>query len=142
MLLLKSAGILLYQESDAKDLANFERYRPAVPTRNLMTDALIPGQFALSPEAKANYDAIDWSSPEIAAKIQDLIARGAIRINTAARPSDLRVRGQRGKVYECREHEQIFSGPAAKVRWRRHMQQAHGRVPTESTTVAVSGGPG
>ena len=51
-----------------------------------------------------------------------------------------RASAAKGKVFECSEHEQIFSGPMGKARWTRHMKQAHGRVPSASTTVAVSGG--
>ena len=141
--LWKNCRVLLNPQSDARDLANLERYRPAVPGRNLFTDGLIPGQFALSPQAKDNFDAINWDSPEVAAEIQKLVDEGKVTIRSV-RAADIapqaRARVAKGKVFECAEHEQIFSGQTGKMRWTRHMKQAHGRVPSDSTTVAVSGG--
>jgi hypothetical protein len=89
LLVWKNVRLLLNPRSDAVDLANFERYRPAnAATRSLFSDGQIPGQWALGPQAKAHYDDIDWSSPEVAAKIQSLLDSGAVTIRTrgAAHP--------------------------------------------------------
>lgn len=87
MLTWKTARILLNPTSDATDLANFERYRPtAAQTRSLFTDAQISGQFALGPQAKANYDGIDWNSPDVAAEVERLIADGKVKVRVSGAP--------------------------------------------------------
>lgn len=139
----KNARILLNPHSDAKDLCNLERFRPAVPTRNLYSDGQIPAQFALSPQAKANYDQIDWSSPDVQAELDRAVAEGKVRINYHAKPSQAKARGDGGKVYACDHAEcngMIFSGKPAKARWARHMKRSHGETPSEKTVVAVGGG--
>ena len=137
LLTWKNVRILLNPTSDALDLANFERYRPAnVATRNLFTDGQIPGQFALGPQAKANYDAIDWSSPEVAGKIQELIDRGlvTIRVRGAARARSVpaRVRSVETStdaavpltctVDACGT---VYRGGFAKSNLARHIAKAH-----------------
>src|SRR3990167_620710 len=87
LLCWKNVRILLNPTSDAVDLANFERYRPAnAATRNLFPDGQVPGQWALSPQAKANHGLIDWESPEVAAKIQELVDSGAVKIRVRGAP--------------------------------------------------------
>lgn len=131
ILLWKLCRVLLNPQSDSRELANLEQYRPATMGRNLFPDGLIPGQFTLSPEAKANFDAINWDSPEVAAELQRLIDAGKITIRTV-RAADIapqaRAAVAKGKVYECPEHEQIFSGGYASARWKRHMKTHHDRV--------------
>lgn len=79
-LLWKKTQILLHPDSTDRDLCNLERFRPTGAMSALTTDADIPGQFTLSPLAKAHYDEIDWSSPEVAAEVERQIAAGKLRI--------------------------------------------------------------
>lgn len=119
----KRARLLLNPDSDARDLCNLEKYRPRTPdSRDLMVNAQIPGVFTLSPQAKANYDQIDWTSPEAQAEIQRLVDDGKIRIRTGVR-RPLRLPKDGGKVYECAEHGEIFSGPMAAARHARHRKR-------------------
>ena len=119
----KRARLLLHPDSDARDLCNLEKYRPRVPdSRDMMVNAQIPGIFTLSPQAKANYDAINWDSPETQAQLQQLIAAGKLRIKTGVR-RPLRQPKDGGKVYDCAEHGEIFSGPMAAARHARHVKR-------------------
>jgi len=63
VLLYKRGMQLLHPHSEAMDLTNIEKFRPATPTRNLHLDGQVPGVFALSAQAKAHYDEIDWPHP-------------------------------------------------------------------------------
>lgn len=125
LLAWKAARILLNPTSDARDLANFERYRPSnAATRNLFTDGQIPGQFALSPQAKANYEAIDWSDPTVAEKIQALIDQGLVKVRTrgAAHPK----RGTAGAVACPVEGcDAVYRGNFAPSNLARHTAKAH-----------------
>lgn len=126
LLCWKKVRILLNPDSDALDLANFERYRPAnAATRNLFTDGQVPGQFALSDQAKANYDAIDWSSPEVAARIQALIDSGAVRVRLRGAPPA----GKRqGLTVACGVEGcgAVYRGGFAKSNLARHTATKHG----------------
>lgn len=98
MLAWKNVRILLNPHSDALDLANFERYRPAnAQTRNLFTDGQIGGVFGLSPEARQNYDQIDFSNPEIAAQIQAAIDRGDFKVRVSGTPAQGRAKAAKVK---------------------------------------------
>ena len=56
----KNAQILLNPDSDDPDLCNFEKHRPLGEMRALLTDAALPGYFSLSPQARENYDEVNW----------------------------------------------------------------------------------
>ena len=135
LLTWKNVRILLNPHSDAQDLANFERHRPGnAATRTLYTDAQIPGQWALPPAAKDNYDQIDWSSPEVAAKIQALIdsgavtirVRGATTVKNGVAKAPVRVTA-RCDVEGCGVEYRGGFGPG---NLRRHTAKAHG-IPQE-----------
>jgi hypothetical protein len=129
VLLFQRCRILLNPDSNAPDLCNFERFRPARPgSRELYTDSAIPRVWTLSEEAKANYEAIDWTSPEVAAKIQELVDQGKIRINTGVRRGALRQRRHTGPSFECNLGAcsgRPFHGPMAKSNFERHQASAH-----------------
>lgn len=131
MLAWKNTRILLHPDSDAQDLANFERYRRAnSATRNLYTDGQVPGQFALSDQAKANYDTIDWSSPEIAAHLQALIDSGAVkvRVGGALRPRLAKRQDGTGTALTCAFEDcgVVYRGGFAKSNLARHTATKHG----------------
>lgn len=134
LLTWKSVRVLLNPHSDALDLCNFERYRPRnAATRELFTDGQIGGQFALSPQAKQNFDRIDFSSPEVAAGIQDAIDRGLITIRTSGAPAQGRAKPAKARapmpvtatcgVEGC---DVIGKGPLGPSNVRRHRAKAHG----------------
>lgn len=89
----RKARLLLQPDSDERDLCNLERYRPEGPLDLPMADSEMPRLVGLSPRAKANYDDIDWSSPEVRAAIERLIASGAIKVNYQAKASAIREPG-------------------------------------------------
>ena len=129
LLTWKNVRILLHPASDALDLANFERYRPSnAVTRNLFPDGQIPGQWALGPQAKANYDAIDWSSPEVAARIDELIERGLVKVRTrgAAHPKRGRAGASAPLACPVTGCETVYRGGFAKSNLARHTAKAHG----------------
>lgn len=127
LLAWKKVRILLNPDSDATDLSNFERYRPSnAATRNLFSDGQIPGQFALSDQAKANYDAIDWSSPEVAGKIQELIDSGLVKVRVRGAPRA--VKPVSGVVLACGVEGcgTVYRGGFAKSNLARHTATKHG----------------
>ena len=131
LLCWKNVRVLLNPTSDAVDLANFERYRPAnAATRSLFTDGQIPGQFALSAQAKANYDAIDWSSPDVAARIQALIDSGQVKIHARGhRPRRGTTTGAATAItLSCAVEgcEVVYRGGFARKNLARHMAKLHG----------------
>ena len=134
VLLWKRCRLLLNPDSAARDLCNFERFRPARPeSRNLYTDSPIPRIWTLSEEAKRNFAQIDWSGAEgqaVNAEIQRLTDEGKIKINLDAERGALRGQADHGPVYECK-HEtcggRIFSGRSAKQNYDRHMKATTAR---------------
>lgn len=127
VLFWKASQLLLHPESTDIDLCNVERFRPSPATRNLHVDAQLPGVFALSPQAKANYDAIDWASPEVAEKIEQLIAAGTVRINRNVRRGALRT-PKNTKTYDCacaacQSSGRIWTGSMAAARLKRHQNE-------------------
>ena len=127
----QNVRVLLHPASDAVDLANFERYRPSnAATRNLFTDGQIPGQFALSPHAKPNYERIDFSTPEVAAEIQSLIDRGLIKIRSrgAPHPHVTKARASDSASVACDVAgcEVAYRGGFGKSNLARHKAKAHG----------------
>lgn len=130
MLTWKNCRLLLNPHSDAGDLANFERYRPAnSATRNLFTDGQIPGQFALSPQAKANYDQINWSDPEV---LQEAARHGLVK-NGAAHPRTKKPGKKSGRapmavtatcgLGTCPVE---YRGPLGPLNLKRHRASTHG----------------
>ena len=127
ILLWKRCQMLLHPTSQARDLANIERFRPSQATRSLMTDALINRPFALSPEAKAHYDEINWDDPGVKAQLEQAVRAGKVKINLKARRGALRPQNDKGKVYTCPADAcggRIFSGGFAKRNYDRH-QESH-----------------
>ena len=130
LLCWKKVRIVLNPDSDATDLGNFERYRPTnAATRELYTDAQIPGQFALGPQAKANYAAINWDSPEVAEQIERLIAEGKVKVRVRGAPR----RGAPGHAKTLAEHacgidgcETVYRGPFGPSNLRKHRAKVHG----------------
>lgn len=120
VILFKRTQLLLHPDSDARDLCNFEQFRPSRPgSRDLYVDSARPRIAALSAEAKANYDQIDWSSPECQAELQRLVDEGKIRINTNAREADRRApKNTQGS--DCKFCNRMFSGPSHKQNKERH----------------------
>ena len=128
VLLWKTIRRLLEPDNPARDLSNHEKFRPRTgDTRNLMPNALIPRIHTLSPQAKDNYDGINWDSPEAQAQLQKLLDEGKLRINTGVRRGALRS-PREGKVHECKhsgcEHAP-FSGPMAAARLAKHVKRDH-----------------
>ena len=138
VILWKRTRLLLNPESRERDLCNIEIHRPSSTTRSLMGDALINRPFALSAEAKANFDGIDWQGPagqRVNAEIQRLIDEGKIKVNYHARRGALRPQKDVGKVYECKHDGcggRIFSGKFAKSNFQRHTER-HILVGAEAT---------
>ena len=129
LLCWKNVRILLNPDSDAVDLANFERYRPTnAATRELFTGAQIPGQFALSPQAKANYDTIDWTSPEVAGKIQELIDSGLVKVRVRGAPHPRIAKPPSGIALTCAVEGcgVVYRGGFAKSNLARHTAMRHG----------------
>ena len=133
MLAWKNCRILLNPDSDAVDLANFERYRPAhADTRRLFTDGQIGGQFALGPQAKANYPNIDWSSPEGAEKIQEEIDAGRVKVRVRGAPAHRSAktsrRGSPGLELPCEADGcgAVYRGGFARQNLARHTAKVHG----------------
>lgn len=119
----KRTQVLLHPESEDRDLANLERYRPVRPTRDLMGEADIPGVFTLSPQAKENFDAIDWGNPVSRDEaIRQAAAQGYTLKFSKGRP--LRGPKKDWPVYECNEHEGIFTGSFGKARYHKHLKSA------------------
>lgn len=130
LLTWKRVRVLRHPDSDELDLCNFERYRPAVATRNLFSDGQIPRKFALSNEAKANYDQIDWDSPDVQAQAE---ARGYTLVRRGTR-----AQGRARK--ETREPMAVtatcgidgcsvaYRGPFGSSNLARHRLKAHGHV--------------
>lgn len=121
----QATRILLHPGSDERDLANFHRYQPHEgSTRNLYVNAQIPGQFALSPQAKENYPAINWESPDVQAKIDELIERGLLKVRmrgASARPTAVCC-----PVEGCGS---VYSGKSAhsnRANLARHTKAKHG----------------
>ena len=120
VILFKRTQQLLHPDSDARDLCNFEQFRPARPgSRELFTDGGRPRNFALSPEAKANYDGIDFSSPEVQADLQRLIDEGKIRVNLKAKESERR-KPKSTAGSDCRYCARPFHGGFHKQNRERH----------------------
>ena len=63
VLLWKSARQILDPHNDDKDYLNVETLRRQGMTNNPDVDAQIGGVFALTPQAKDNYDEINWKDP-------------------------------------------------------------------------------
>lgn len=128
----KRTQVLLHPESEDRDLANLERYRPVRQTRDLMGEADIPGVFTLSPQAKENFDAINWGDPVSREEAIRQAAAQGYRL-TFSKGRALRV-PKNTKVYECQEHERIFSGGFGKANLARHMA----KVPHHQKVVLAS----
>lgn len=130
LLTWKSVRILLNSDSDALDLANFEVYRPAnAATRNLFSDGQIPGQWALSPQAKENYDGIKWTDDDFAKEVErrgyTLVQRGTTAQGRAAKPSKAPAAvTARCEVEGCGVE---YRGGYGRANLKRHMATAHVR---------------
>lgn len=130
----KRCRLLNNPQSRERDLCNIERFRPSVQTRSFMTDAQISRSQPVSASdlGRANYDQINWDSPEVAQALQKLIDEGKIKINRGVRRGALRPPKGSGKVYECKDQScpefgRIFSGGWAKKNLDRH-NAGHGQL--------------
>ena len=117
----KTARQLLDPQNDDKDYLNVETLRRPGLTQNLDVNAQIPGVFALSPQAKANYGAINWDSPEVAAEIQKLIDAGKLKVNRGVKRGALRAPGNY-KTFEAPDGTQ-FTGPFGKPNYERYLKR-------------------
>lgn len=88
LLKLKKIDLLLNPDSDDRNLTHTDKYLPNERQRDAYRSDRYGG-FSLSPLAKANYDAINWDDPEVAAEIERLIAEGKVRVNLHAKPSEI-----------------------------------------------------
>jgi len=125
----KRSQLLLHPDSPERDLCNVERFRPSNgQTRNLYPDGQIPGQFALSAQAKENFPAAlegDWRQKETQEAFAKRMAEQGIlvRFTTTSRA---KAKPDGGKVYACKDEAcqgMIFSGGWAKARFTRHQAQ-------------------
>ena len=119
----KRTQALLHPDSEDRDLANLERYRPSRPTRDLMGEADIPGVFTLSPQAKENFDGIDWGNPVSRDEAVRRAAEQGYKLRFS-RGRPLRGPKKDWPVHECKDHEGIFTGPFGKARFAKHMKSA------------------
>lgn len=75
----KNIRILNNPESDDPDLANVEILRPRMASpgqaATFMSDAQIPGQFAMTPQAKANFEQVFPESPTIDTPLKQIERR-------------------------------------------------------------------
>lgn len=131
MLAWKAARILLNPDSDAVDLANFERYRPSAETRNLYSDGQIPRKFAFGPDAKVNYDKIDWTSPETAEHVQEMINQGRVKVRTNGKTQSRQSRhparaAAASAVCDAAGCSAQYSGNFARSNLTRHKTKTHG----------------
>lgn len=88
VLRLKKLDLLLHPDSEDRNLCHTDKYLPNEQPREAYRSDRY-GMFSLSPAAKANYDDIDWTSPEVQARLAEDIAAGRIRVNYDAKPSEV-----------------------------------------------------
>lgn len=121
VLMWKAGRRLLHPDSDAVDLCNVEQLRRPGLTNNLHVDAQLPGVFALTEAAKANYDAIDWHDPAFQAELRAKIESGELKVNYGVRRGALRKPSpQNDRFYECKSCEWKTSGGFGAVRLKKH----------------------
>lgn len=121
VLLWKSARQILDPENDDRDYLNVEQLRPEGLHQAVGLDAEIPQVFALSAQAKANYDAIDWKNPEVQAEIAARLAEARVKVTTGVRRGALRPPGNY-KVYAAPDGK-TFTGPFGAPNYKRYLKR-------------------